>query len=124
MWGEGDGPTGEFKPTYKMKANKNGEYENVKDECPSYTDRILLKKNASDEITGGDYRSLTTIRGSNHVPVALNFAIKDFFAVNTAYLDQITMTSPIPSSTVTIDEVSLKLDHECLHNLELLGKEG
>ncbi len=34
-----------FMPTYKRDEMSNGVYINKKDQCPSYTDRILLKVN-------------------------------------------------------------------------------
>lgn len=120
LWNEGsDGPHVDFHPTFKIKTKNSTEYENVKNECPSYCDRILLKQNSPDEIISTDYRSLP-VHGSNHLPVALNFSIKDFFAVNTAYLDAITMTSCIPSATITIEKLAIELNIEALGILDLI----
>lgn len=57
-----------FKPTYKRNKYEPG-YFNKKNQAPSYTDRILLKNNTSNEIKLNSYNSLDHVYGSDHRPV-------------------------------------------------------
>jgi len=52
-------------------------YINKKDQCPSFTDRILLKANdKSGEISYNEYNCRDEIFGSDHRPVYLDLNIK------------------------------------------------
>ena len=57
-----------FKPTYKLKKHIN-EYTNKKEQCPSYTDRILTKSNSCLESQIIQYGSHEEFWGSDHRPV-------------------------------------------------------
>ena len=57
-------------PTYKCFPTENGKYINKKEQCPSYTDRILFKKNDScTEAAINKYSSIPEVFGSDHRPV-------------------------------------------------------
>ena len=58
----------EFMPTYKREKSRN-DYINKKDQCPSYTDRIMIKNNSLCPVTIQDYRCLDHYFGSDHRPV-------------------------------------------------------
>lgn len=66
-----------FMPTYKCVPDSlEYKYINKKDQCPSYTDRILLKRNDhSSNITFNKYDSNPEILGSDHRPVFLDCTI-------------------------------------------------
>jgi hypothetical protein len=62
-----------FMPTYKRDDKSNAVYINKKDQCPSYTDRILVKNNDRRcEITYNQYDCREEIFGSDHRPVWLD----------------------------------------------------
>jgi len=64
-----DGPSGTFMPTYKQDS-KTGVYIDKKDQCPSYTDRILFRNNSALKvIMNSEYRPLHHVKGSDHQPV-------------------------------------------------------
>ena len=67
----------EFMPTYKRSKDGEG-YANKKDQCPSYTDRILYRVNSKNQVETQilDYRSIEKIYGSDHRPVILEMALK------------------------------------------------
>jgi len=67
-----------FMPTYKCEIfQNNGKYINKKDQCPSYTDRILLKQNDStSEIKFNKYYTREEVFGSDHRPVYLDCTIR------------------------------------------------
>lgn len=56
-------------PTYKRKENENNVYVNKKEQCPSYTDRILYKNNSNCETIFHDYSCIDDQFGSDHRPV-------------------------------------------------------
>lgn len=65
-----------FDPTYKRDKYSNGLYINKKDQCPSYTDRILVKCNElHSNIQYKQYGCKDDMFGSDHRPVFLNFEI-------------------------------------------------
>lgn len=65
-----------FDPTYKRSTSDNSTYINKKDQCPSYTDRILVKLNEeSIQAQYNAYGSAEEILGSDHRPVFLDFAV-------------------------------------------------
>jgi hypothetical protein len=55
-------------PTYKREKNSNN-YVNKKEQCPSYTDRILLKNNSNCPLEITEYNAHETYWGSDHRPV-------------------------------------------------------
>lgn len=55
-------------PTYKWYPNVN-EFLNKKEQAPSFTDRILVKENASLEVKIEKYDGMYHIHGSDHRPV-------------------------------------------------------
>ena len=57
-----------FLPTYKRDMNGTG-YVNKKDQCPSFTDRIMVKNNSSGTVEILEYSSHETHMGSDHRPV-------------------------------------------------------
>ena len=57
-----------FQPTYKREKNQNT-FVNKKDQCPSYTDRILVKNNSSCPLLIQEYGAHETYWGSDHRPV-------------------------------------------------------
>ena len=57
-----------FMPTYKREKNSNG-YVNKKEQCPSYTDRILVKNNSNCKMTISEYGCHENYWGSDHRPV-------------------------------------------------------
>lgn len=62
-----------FMPTYKCDSLSNGIYINKKDQCPSFTDRVLFKSN--DRQVGVQYNKYhcrSDIYGSDHRPVYLD----------------------------------------------------
>lgn len=62
-----------FMPTYKCDLQDNGKYINKNNQCPSFTDRILLKQNdTTSEINYKEYNSRAEIFGSDHRPVFLD----------------------------------------------------
>lgn len=63
-----------FKPSYKRNKNEPG-YFNKKSQAPSYTDRILLKNNTTNEIILNSYRCLDNVYGSDHRPIQLDVNI-------------------------------------------------
>lgn len=65
-------------PTYKCDfLENNSKYINKKDQCPSYTDRILIKQNdISSEVKFNQYSSRHEVFGSDHRPVFLDWSIK------------------------------------------------
>ena len=63
-----------FKPSYKRNKNEPG-YFNKKSQAPSYTDRILLKNNTTNEIILNSYKCLDNVYGSDHRPVQLDVNI-------------------------------------------------
>ena len=46
-WNNGLGPDENFMPTYKQDKNNPNCYIEKKDQCPSYTDRILMRNNST-----------------------------------------------------------------------------
>lgn len=61
-----------FMPTYKRDDKSNAVYINKKDQCPSYTDRILVKNNDHNSaIAYQEYGCRDQIFGSDHRPVYL-----------------------------------------------------
>jgi hypothetical protein len=67
-----------FKPTYKCSDSSNecADYINKKEQCPSYTDRILFKNNTSCEWKFNNYTSIPHVLNSDHRPVMLDISIK------------------------------------------------
>lgn len=63
-------------PTYKLSETANT-YVDKKDQCPSFTDRILFKNNTSQEVEL-HYDCLTQCFGSDHRPVTLDLVFKNF----------------------------------------------
>lgn len=57
-----------FMPTYKRERHTNN-YTNKKEQCPSYTDRILVKNNSSCPLTIRQYGAREEYWGSDHRPV-------------------------------------------------------
>jgi len=57
-------------PTYKLGSNENI-YLDKKDQCPSYTDRILLRNNTNQKVQL-KYDCLVNCYGSDHRPVTLD----------------------------------------------------
>lgn len=57
-----------FMPTYKREKNSNA-YTNKKEQCPSYTDRILVKNNSACPMTIRQYGCREEYWGSDHRPV-------------------------------------------------------
>lgn len=67
----------DFMPTYKRDAISNDVYINKKEQCPSFTDRILFK--ANDKTVGVEYNKYQCrdeIFGSDHRPVYLDLNLK------------------------------------------------
>jgi len=65
-----------FMPTYKTKLDKAGEYWGKENHAPSFTDRILVKNNSSQDIEFLKYISRDEILGSDHRPVNLVFKVQ------------------------------------------------
>ncbi len=66
-----------FMPTYKCDFAQNNVYLNKKNQCPSYTDRILIKQNdPQSEIKYNRYDANTEVLGSDHRPVYLDLSIR------------------------------------------------
>jgi hypothetical protein len=63
-----------FLPSYKRNKNESG-YFNKKSQAPSYTDRILLKNNTTNEIILNSYKCLDNVFGSDHRPIQLDVNI-------------------------------------------------
>ena len=57
-----------FMPTYKRKSHSN-EFVNKSDQCPSYTDRILVKNNSACQSQIVQYGAHEEFWGSDHRPV-------------------------------------------------------
>ena len=68
-------PEIKFMPTYKRDANDNRIYINKKNQCPSYTDRILYKNNTQCAIDVQSYECIDNQFGSDHRPVCLNLTV-------------------------------------------------
>ena len=64
-----------FMPTYKRHDTDNSIYVNKKDQCPSYTDRIIYKNNTNCKIDIHTYTSIDDQFGSDHRPVVLDLTI-------------------------------------------------
>lgn len=47
-----------FMPTYKRDENDNSSYVNKKDQCPSYTDRVLFRNNTKCSVQFHEYTSI------------------------------------------------------------------
>ena len=62
-------------PTYKRNALDNDVYVNKKNQCPSYTDRILFKCNSKCQVDVLEYTSIDDQFGSDHRPVALSLVM-------------------------------------------------
>lgn len=61
-------------PTYKREKNTNS-YINKKEQCPSYTDRILVKNNSNCALAIREYRALEEYWGSDHRPVQAIYSL-------------------------------------------------
>ena len=68
-------PKIDFLPTYKLATDKL-QYVNKKDQCPSYTDRVLFKNNSSLEVVDDFYQAGHDVFGSDHRPVLRAITIK------------------------------------------------
>ena len=67
-------------PTYKCNFFDNLGYINKKEQCPSYTDRILVKVNdRNNKIKYNQYSTKGEIFGSDHRPVFLDLTLKTMF---------------------------------------------
>jgi hypothetical protein len=67
----------DFMPTYKRHSKNNDVYINKNEQCPSFTDRIVLKQNdKNSKITYNEYTSRDNIFGSDHRPVFLDFTVE------------------------------------------------
>mmetsp|Transcript_28682 Transcript_28682/g.38244 ORF Transcript_28682/g.38244 Transcript_28682/m.38244 type:complete len:134 (+) Transcript_28682:645-1046(+) len=66
-----------FLPTYKLSKSERL-YIDKKDQAPSYCDRVLYKNNSSLEIEVLGYEALHEVYGSDHRPILLTLAIKNF----------------------------------------------
>ena len=68
IWNSGPntGPDEKFMPTYKQDSKNVGEYIDKKDQCPSYTDRILMKNNSTCKLVNTSYMPLHHVKGSDH----------------------------------------------------------
>lgn len=62
-------------PTYKRDENDNSSYVNKKDQCPSYTDRVLFRNNTKCSVHFHEYISIDQQFGSDHRPVVLTLTI-------------------------------------------------
>ena len=69
-------PKIDFLPTYKLALDKL-QYVNKKDQCPSYTDRVLFKNNSSLEVVDDFYQAGHDVFGSDHRPVLRAITIKN-----------------------------------------------
>lgn len=69
-------PIIKFMPTYKRNDFDNDGYVNKKNQCPSYTDRILFKLNSKCVYNVHEYTSIDNQFGSDHRPVALTLTIE------------------------------------------------
>jgi len=87
--GPNAGPEPEFMPTYKQNSKNPGQYVNKNDQCPSFTDRVLMRNNSSQVIKNARYRPLKHVMGSDHQPVQLDFQIDNFFRPNITILKEI-----------------------------------
>ena len=67
-----------FTPTYKCEFQENNlKFINKKDQCPSFTDRILFKQNDfTSSVAHTRYDSILDILGSDHRPVYLCSSLK------------------------------------------------
>jgi len=69
----------DFMPTYKRHHRQNGGvdggYTNKKEQCPSFTDRILFKNNTSCKESLIAYEEVDEQFGSDHRPVRLSMQI-------------------------------------------------
>jgi hypothetical protein len=66
-----------FMPTYKRDSNSNGVYINKKEQCPSFTDRVLFKQNDKNgSVRFNEYMCRDQIFGSDHRPVFLDLDLK------------------------------------------------
>lgn len=67
-----------FKPTYKCATDSNDDdaYINKKEQCPSFTDRILFKNNTVNQFDFTSYNSLADVFESDHRPVCLQMKIQ------------------------------------------------
>lgn len=67
----------DFMPTYKRDDRSNGVYVNKNNQCPSFTDRILIKDNDKTcELQYNQYNCREEVYGSDHRPVFLDFNIR------------------------------------------------
>ena len=64
-------------PSYKLKKDQLV-YIDKKDQAPSYCDRVLYKNNSNLALEILSYECFHDVYGSDHRPVALGFALKDF----------------------------------------------
>lgn len=64
-----------FWPTYKRGPFQNGHYINKKEQCPSYTDRILFKNNTNYKTAAKNYFCYEEVFGSDHRPVGLDLVV-------------------------------------------------
>ena len=63
-------------PTYKRNKYENV-WINKNEQCPSYTDRILVKNNVNcNKVELVEYNALENYKGSDHRPVFLRLNMK------------------------------------------------
>ena len=80
-----------FMPTYKRLKTENG-YKNKKEQCPSYTDRIMFKNNTNCPALITEYNCYDDYFGSDHRPVYMKLKMKTQ-AFN--YMDPARLVNPL-----------------------------
>ena len=76
-----------FLPTYKRGRMLN-QYQDKKNQAPSYTDRILVRNNTNQDHEVKRYDVLDDVYGSDHRPVVLDFKIR---VVNEQFLNEVSL---------------------------------
>lgn len=79
-----------FMPTYKREIDSNT-YVNKKDQCPSYTDRILIKNNSQCQLAIKEYGCYENYWGSDHRPVYTHVNV---VTQPQHYVDPVSLLSP------------------------------
>ena len=108
-----------FMPTYK-RMKHNNDYKNKKEQCPSYTDRIMFKNNTSCPALITEYSCYDDYFGSDHRPVFMKLKLK---TQPFNYLDPQTLVNPDTPvqgrGEILLKNVQLNFDDDRIDKLKL-----
>lgn len=110
----------DFMPTYKCDSLSNGIYINKKNQCPSFTDRVLFKSNDPKvSVKFNKYNSRSDIYGSDHRPVFLDMNLKPSQEL---YMEPELLLNPATphqgSGQITFVSFTLKFDQKGFSTLK------